>query len=102
MPGLVNPGGGNRSGAPKASAAHIGRLKDVVRSVQRIDADAPVLVQQLLCTEPGCPPLETIVAVLGPPRRTWKFPLPADDLSPEQLRAAIVDHPKGSIHADHH
>lgn len=96
MSGLVNPGG-----APKASAAHLDLLKNLVRSVQRLNADAIVLVQQLACTEPGCPPLETVVAVLGPPQRMWKFPMPANDVSLEQLELTILDHPEGSNHADH-
>jgi hypothetical protein len=98
MRGLVNPGGATGS-AP--DAGHIGRLKEVVRTAHRLDADAPVLVQQLACAEPGCPPVETVVAALGPPRRTWKFPKPTADVSPSELRAAIVNHPEGCTHVDH-
>jgi hypothetical protein len=99
---LVNPGGGAGSvPAPRASAAHVSALKDVVRSVYGLGVDAPVLVQQLACAEPGCAPLETVVAAFGPPRRSWRFPEPTVDVSPSELRAAIVDYPEGHRHADH-
>ncbi len=97
---LVNPGGAAGS-APTVATEHVCLLKDVVRAEQRLDAVAPVLVQQLACAEPGCPPVETVVAALGPPRRSWKFPKPAVDVSPDDLRAAIANHPEGITHADH-
>lgn len=102
MPGLVNPNHGTGSGlTPSVSAEHARLLKDVVRSNYRLDADAPVVVQQLTCREPGCPPVETVVAVLGPPRRTWKFPKPVSDVLPSELHAAIIEHPEGMTHASH-
>lgn len=61
MRGLVNPCS-TAGSAPKAGADHINRLKDVVRKAAGLDADAPVLVQQLACVESGCPPVETVVA----------------------------------------
>jgi hypothetical protein len=100
MRGFVNPGGATAS-TPKATADHVSRLKDVVRTAHKLDTHAPVLVQQLACAEPGCPPVETVVTALGPPRRTWKFPKPTVDVSPSELRAAIVDHPEGITHVDH-
>lgn len=100
MPGLVNPSGAPGP-APVAPPEHLSQLKDVVREANQLDAGAPVLVQQLACTEPGCPPLETVVAALGPPRRTWKFAKPTADISLRELRSLIVDHPEGTTHADH-
>jgi len=100
MPGLVNPGGATGS-TPTAPAEHISTLKDVVREMNQLDGGTPVLVQQLACAEPGCPPVETVVAALGPPRRTWKFPKPTADVSPQELRTAMIHHPEGSTHADH-
>jgi hypothetical protein len=102
MPGLVNPrGSAGFTATTEAAAQHVGRLKDVVRSAQGIAADDAVLVQQLACKEPGCPPVETVVAVLGPPRLTWKITKPVRDISPAELRAAILTHPKGIDHVDH-
>ena len=102
MPGLVTPGG--RSGPlilPKASVEHIDCLKDTVRWVHGLDADTPVVVQQLACAEPGCPPVETVVAVLGHPRRVWKLSKATTDVSPTELRTIIAHQPDGGTHADH-
>lgn len=100
MRGLVNPGGGTGS-MPAVPAQHVNVLKDAVRDALSLDVDDPVLVQQLACAEPDCPPVETVVASLGPPRRTWKFPKPTVDVSPAELRGAIDHHPEGIHHADH-
>lgn len=100
MAGLVNPGG--RAALPrKAPAAHLGTLKDTVRGALSLGADGAVLVQQLACTEPGCPPVETVVAVLTAPRRSWKFHGPAANLTAARLREALIEHPEGHDHDDH-
>ncbi|OKH80531.1 hypothetical protein EB73_32475 [Mycobacterium sp. SWH-M3] len=102
MPGLVNPGGSTRSTAvPKATREHIDNLKTAVRSALGIPDHTTVLVQQLACTEPGCPPVETVVAVLSTPRTVWKLPSATPDLTIAALRRAIEEHPEGHDHADH-
>ena len=100
MSGLVNPGGAQRTADP-AAATHIGILKDVVRHALVLPADAGVLVQQLACREPGCAPVETVIADLGPPRRTWTFDKATADISVPELRAAIDHHPGGTAHDEH-
>lgn len=76
-------------------------LKDTVRSTLSLDADETVLIQQLACTEPGCPPVETVVAVLGSPRRSWKFATPTAEITPAHLRDTLKNHSKGRDHDDH-
>ncbi|MEE6167707.1 MULTISPECIES: hypothetical protein [unclassified Mycolicibacterium] len=44
--------------------------------------------------------METVIAILGPPRRTWKFPKPTIDVAAAELRAALVAYPDGDQH-DH-
>jgi len=39
-------------------------VKGWVRAALLLDVDATVLVSELACTEPGCPPVETVIAVL--------------------------------------
>ncbi|MHC9296936.1 hypothetical protein ACRCUN_31115 [Mycobacterium sp. LTG2003] len=101
MTGLVNPGENARSTAPKASTEHVADLKRVVRATLDIPLDTTVLVQQLACKEPGCPPVETVVAVLSGHRATWKIPEPTADLTAAELRRIITEHPEGHDHADH-
>jgi hypothetical protein len=95
--GPVNLGG---AAAFTPNSEHLNLLKHIVRTVARLDSAAPVLVQQLACTEPDCPPVETVIAILGPPRRTWKFPKPTIDVAAAELRAALVAYPDGDDH-DH-
>lgn len=40
------------------------RVKEFLRSALVLSEDSTVLVTELRCTEPGCPPLETVLAVL--------------------------------------
>lgn len=96
---LVNPGY-NAMPARKASAAHLVDLKDVVRRELGLDAETTVLIQQLACAEPGCPPVETVVAVLAATRRSWKFANATTDVTPSDVRDALQKYPKGREH-DH-
>ncbi len=55
---------GTRSaGNPKQVCA----IKEWAAEVFRLDADATVMVVELRCTEPGCPPMETVIAILDTP-----------------------------------
>jgi len=52
-------------------APHVARITSWVRELLVLDPDVAVLVTELHCTEPGCPPIETVIAVLaeGAPRQ---------------------------------
>ncbi|MDV3125803.1 hypothetical protein M1247_12820 [Mycobacterium sp. 21AC1] len=103
MPDLVNPGGIARSPAlPKASVEQVDALKAVVRTTLGLTIDTTVLVQQLACAEPDCPPVETVIAVLSSRRTTWKLARPTADIAVADLRRVITEHPEGHDHADHH
>ncbi|MGV0743760.1 hypothetical protein [Mycolicibacterium sp. XJ870] len=101
MPSLVNPGGMAPPAMPKASPEHVDDLKAVVRTTIGLSLDTTVLIQQLACTEPGCPPVETVVAVLSSSRTIWKLPIPTADIAVADLRRVITEHPEGHDHADH-
>ena len=59
--------------------------------------DVAVMVTELRCTEPGCPPLETVVAILGEsgPTRQYKIHKPLADVTREDLRAFSAYAPPG-------
>jgi hypothetical protein len=46
---------------PEAAAA----LKVRVRQMLKLPEDAVVMITELRCTEPGCPPLETVIVVMA-------------------------------------
>jgi hypothetical protein len=56
--------------------------------------DVAVMVAELRCTEPGCPPFETVVAVMdgNGPTRQYKIHKPLADVTREDV-LAISAHP---------
>jgi hypothetical protein len=57
----------------KADPKRIVEVKEWVAEVLRLGADVSVLVTELRCTEPGCPPLETVIAILDRPGQPRQF-----------------------------
>ncbi|MCK7628055.1 hypothetical protein MUU72_34050 [Streptomyces sp. RS10V-4] len=73
-------------------------LKEAVRRLLGLDEDTSVVIRQLACTEPGCPPLETVIAVLpmdGPGRR-WTLHRPAAQVTEDDLRTLFTTVPEGA------
>lgn len=52
----------------KTSPALASRIKEWVRHRAGVGKEASITVAELACTEPGCPPVETVVAVFAPGR----------------------------------
>jgi len=73
-------------------SAAIRAIKQMARSLFDAADDDVIVVSELQCTEPGCPPLETIVALLrsGAEPRQVKLHKAAVDVSEQDLRAALV------------
>jgi len=53
---------GQRRGGNSEQSA---RIKAWALAAFGLDEGATVMVSELRCTEPGCPPLETVIALLG-------------------------------------
>jgi hypothetical protein len=88
--GAHGPGRGSQ-------AVHIAQ---VVRSVLRLSDDVAVTVQQLTCREPGCPPVETVIAVLAAPPQRWTLHHPLTDITDEMVTRLLIGNPDGGPH-DH-
>jgi hypothetical protein len=60
--------------------------------------DVAVMVTELRCTEPGCPPLETVVAILGEsgPNRQYKIHKPIADVTEADVRSMAAKAGAGS------
>jgi hypothetical protein len=58
-----------------ARVAYVVAIKTWARAVSGVDESTTVMVTELACSEPGCPPLETVIAVLRgkDDRITWKL-----------------------------
>lgn len=64
----------------KISSEQLKQLKAWVYQALALDEGIPVSISQLTCTEPGCPPLETVIAVMSQPPQTYKIHQPAVDI----------------------
>jgi hypothetical protein len=81
--------------SPEHRAA-LDRVRDWTRERFKLPDDAPVLVSEVNCKLPGCPPLETVVAFWteGDQRHHFKIFKPvvevvADDLPPSFMKNAL-------------
>ena len=62
---------------PSQSADHVIAIKGWTRAVLKLEEDAVVTVTELACSDPGCPLLETTIAVFENDRtRVWKLTRP--------------------------
>jgi hypothetical protein len=82
---------------PVGHAVALDRVREWTRARFRLDAEATILVSQVSCRLPGCPPLETVVAFwIDDERYRFKLFKPvadvvADDLPPSWYRDALLD-----------
>ncbi|HEY7246320.1 MAG TPA: hypothetical protein VH678_20805 [Xanthobacteraceae bacterium] len=81
---------------PEQSAA-IDRVKEWTRMRFNLVNEVPILVAEVACGLPGCPPLETVVAFWTEDDRRHRFKLfkPAaavelEDLPPSWMKNALV------------
>jgi hypothetical protein len=71
----------------------IGHVKTLVRESLGLSPDTSVMVTELRCTEVGCPPKETVIAVLRGPgdTRQRKLPRAVTELTREDVTALCVE-----------
>lgn len=88
MSGFVNPLAGRR--APGYAQA-IERLKTATRELLALSDDAVVSVTELACRDPGCPAIETVVAILvaGERPRTARFHKRIPEIGESDLAVAF-------------
>lgn len=69
-----------------------------------INGDVSLLVTELRCTEPGCSPLETVIAVLHPDGASEQYKIhhAVDDLTESVLMAALLRHSKEGEYSHEH
>jgi hypothetical protein len=80
---------------PPEHTARLTAIKAQTRQDLRLTADDTVVVRQLDCTEPGCPPVETAIAVLAADgtTRCWTLHHPVTDITPQLLADALATSP---------
>jgi hypothetical protein len=55
-----------RSPAGSVGGSRVREVKAWVREAARLPEDVTIMVSELACSEPGCPPYEVVMAVLRP------------------------------------
>jgi hypothetical protein len=80
------------SGGDAARSAAIRALKATVTTLLDIGPDDTVMVSELRCLEPGCPPLETVIAVLrsGESPQQYKIHKSALEVGEDDVRAVLA------------
>lgn len=83
---------GIKQGDDSARAAKAREVRAWVRDRFAVPDDATVMVTELACPEPGCPPIETVVAVMrGPGRRAQaKVPRPVAEITRADIDALAL------------
>jgi hypothetical protein len=81
----------------RADAAKLRDIKAWTREVLRLSDEVAVMVTELKCSEPDCPPLETLIAVLHGSSRTAQYRIAAalDAVDWPQVAAALLGRSDG-------
>lgn len=61
------------SSPSRANPEQVNRIKGWVYELLPLSEAIPISISQLHCSEPGCPPLETVIAILSTPIRQYKI-----------------------------
>jgi hypothetical protein len=84
--------GRDAGGDPHQRAAAVQRIKAELRQALGLSDDDIVMVTELACSEPGCPPRETVMALLRAEALTqrWKVHKPLIDVTPADVVNALA------------
>ena len=78
--------------ADRANPEQIQQIKAWMYEIMSLDKDILISINQLQCREPGCPPLETIIAVMKNPPEQYKIHKPVAQITEvdiKQLRSIL-------------
>lgn len=75
---------------PRPDGAAVARVKAWVTAIVGADDERTVVVSELACSEPECPPVETVIGLLGDgvPQR-WKIHKPVAAVTEDDVRALL-------------
>ncbi len=93
----MNLFGGKRTIQPEQAD----RIKDWTREVFHLNDETTVMVTELECREPGCPPVETVIALLKGPGNTQQYKIhkTVDQIGLSDVEGLVVN---GESRHDHH
>lgn len=80
-----------RAGVAAPEAADIARVKRMAFDALGASPDVAVVVNEIVCTDPGCPGTETVILIMEPGRKTRasKVAKPVDKVTEQDVREAL-------------
>ena len=78
-------------GLPKPDKQGIDRVKDLARKALRVAPETAFAVNEIACTDPGCPGIETVILVMEPGHKTraLKVAKPLDEVMEQDILRAL-------------
>jgi hypothetical protein len=78
-------------GLPKSDKLAVDRVKDLARAALRVSPDTAFAVNEIACTDPGCPGIETVILVMEPGQKTraLKVAKPLDEVMEQDILKAL-------------
>lgn len=65
---------------PRVAPEKVRQIKTWIRGLLEIDLEIPISINQLRCTEPDCPPVETVIVVMRSPAQKYTFHKPLAEI----------------------
>lgn len=83
-------------GKRKSNSQAIQQVKAWILDALQLEEETSLMVTELRCTEPGCPPIETVIALLKPshPTHQYKIHKPVTDITVEDVATLATVQPK--------
>ncbi len=77
-------------GGSAIDRAALARVKEAARGVLALPEDATLSVNEINCTDPGCPGTETVILVMVPGEKTraLKVMRPVEEVTADDIRDA--------------
>ena len=83
-------------GKRKSNSQAIRQVRAWVFEALQLEEKTSLMVTELRCTEPGCPPIETVIALLKPshPTQQYKIHKPIADITFDDMAMLAITQQK--------
>ncbi len=84
--------GGRFGAGRKPEPAAVARIKDKTRLILGLSEDAAIAVNEIVCADPACPGMETVILIMAPGHKTVAAKVQAsiEDVADEALTEAVL------------
>ena len=71
---------------PQLDKSKLKQIKDWVYQKLDLETEITISLNQLQCSEPGCPPFETVILVMTTPPQQYKIHKPAFQITEQDIQ----------------